>query len=262
MHGTDLTTLDTETLHDMLRNARNRRDAGQPGAGEDVTRLEREATRRRVAAPAMGESSDRRYHPTAIAAYDEDTIGEHLAERRAQLERATRFVNEEHAILDDADPETETYRNALNNISQLTRERAEQRAIIKRLERALETRQDADAEHPRIDLVDHAIATEHGLPVSIDEAGDTQLAKALWNRVVTGAETFGDDTITVAEAARRVADLYGRIWNPPTVTLDLDDDTARSLAEYLRDAAKEAKRENPRDWTIRVVRSLDKQTCR
>lgn len=47
MQDTDLTTLDHDTLHAQLLSARNRRDAGQPGAADEVTLLEREATRRR-----------------------------------------------------------------------------------------------------------------------------------------------------------------------------------------------------------------------
>lgn len=208
-------------------------------------------------------STDIRYTPAAIAMYDRDQLESHLTERREQLERVKRFLDEEHAIIDNADPETDTYRTALDNVSQLTREHAEQRAIVARLTRALDQHADADAEHPRLDLVDRAISIEHGMPVTLEEAGDTHLAKALWNRVVTGAETFGDDTITVSEAAARVADLYGRIWNPPSVTVDLDEDDAIALAEYLRDAAREATVENRgTDWTIRVVRSIDRQTNR
>jgi hypothetical protein len=217
--------------------------------------------------PVDDESIDQRYTAERIASYTAEELHRHLEERTAQRSRAREDMKREHERLAEIDdPDNAEYRDALANLSTATREHATLNRIVRHLQTAFDAKtadavaaQEATDTVAHIDLIDDAIA-RRGMPVSLDEAGDTALARMLWQRVVTAAETAFDERPTNAETAERVADLYEEIWMPAPVTLKLSESDARGVREYTRDAAKEAEREgNPGDWTVRLGRSIDAQ---
>jgi hypothetical protein len=210
-----------------------------------------------------GTMIDERYTPERIAGYTDEELATHLEERRGQVARAARDLTVQHAALETAEEDTPAYMEILNTISQLTREHAVERRKVSLLERALERARPADARRPRLELVDRLIA-DQGLFVTLEEAGETEMAKHLWFSATMALESSEETEPSNGEVAQRVADTYATLYfGKAPVEIGLDADDAAAMREYLRDAADEAEREGRAgDWTTVVCRSIDAQLPR
>lgn len=189
-------------------------DDGQPDPSPEQAdaweRYHREGGPSPIADLENGPSTDDDPGPLERADFLADEIHE------AQLE-LQRLDNERHAAHDRYD---ETGADAdILEVGRLSREAAVQRRHVRQLQRLLEEARAAAIEHEpahpsivRFELIDEENA-KHGLPVTLDEAGDLGFATVLWEKAQIAIDSTSEaDAPTNREVAKRVADAYATIW--------------------------------------------------
>lgn len=162
---------------------------------------------------------DERYTQEAIWNYSDELLAEHLEERTAQRAACKVGMQRYHALLETiADPDSKLATDTLANLGSVTREHAIQNRVIRQLERETSRRRaeaasftEAKPNEPNVELVNQETA-KRGLPVDVDETGDTDMVNTMWFQATLAIEAEGDNLPTQAEVASRVADAYSVLY--------------------------------------------------